>query len=885
MSDVQLQKKRVSKACDICRARKLKCDALTPSCSRCQASKVTCVYTTKEKRPKKVVKKQTAPSQPSTLRGLEDRMRRMESMITSLVGKLENAQNLVGVNSNGEPNHTHSENGNETDENETSPEVQNTDDEPIIFTGLPTAPESSVRSGSVSQASSDPHEDSHGPQVAKYFGSQSTMSVLSVKGMLWLQRFCGDPGLLNRFQQFHKMTTTIFLMANRVWFDPPERSSLRKLPPREMVEPLIWDVFNELALIQLFITKEEVDNLIQRYYDNVAMSNKVPNRKRLSNSDLLTLNSMVAIAFSLAMKPNLDKKTLDTFNTIQVEARTNAVFYYQRLSTISEGIRTIQGLMILTLYAELMKCSPQTYILISTLVRYAQEMGLHRKESFMGLSEQEAMLRRRIWICVYLMDCGSCLKSGKPPIIHRKDVSSITPESYREVLFYGVPSHQVDEMLSPDFDLVRALSTMSSSEFHISPVKNLLFYYHARIVDFTAVAYECLFCGDSLVGMSLEQVLKRVDEMDGMLDQNLMMMMPRSARPGADLSSIREHGIKYHLLLSHLYYHSLKMVINKMAFTKIWLNSNDPPSDWASILPEQKKLMLRCLESARAIMNFVQFEDHLNPLFSNYASFQFMSAFFTLFTGIIEYPNAPFVEHDLEMITNVSNKLLAKYYADWENDETNFMYIVINSCVRFFMRIAVMVRNRTTPNKIDLDQVEGQLRSFENQMSKLAASCAVALRDSDPLTILLNNSESNEMQGVNHPTAGIFNPPGAVANLARERPSISMLMNPVPSSQREETHLFPHASNDRFSPGNIDMERNNSAQSAVATEGQTLSHTSSIPDVTLPVQDITIDRYAMEQFEMEKNSSILQHIFTIPDMFLSANEFENYDLNSNNIHF
>ncbi|KAI9297646.1 hypothetical protein K502DRAFT_287614, partial [Neoconidiobolus thromboides FSU 785] len=33
-----------SRACDICRKKKLKCDKIYPICQRCVASKITCSY-------------------------------------------------------------------------------------------------------------------------------------------------------------------------------------------------------------------------------------------------------------------------------------------------------------------------------------------------------------------------------------------------------------------------------------------------------------------------------------------------------------------------------------------------------------------------------------------------------------------------------------------------------------------------------------------------------------------------------------------------------------------------------------------------------------------------------------------------------------------------
>ncbi|KAK9765529.1 hypothetical protein K7432_006069 [Basidiobolus ranarum] len=70
------KKSRTSRACDVCRRKKVKCDGLKPSCSNCNTLGHTCTYLDKPK------KRGPQTSQP---KALEARLKHLESLLTTLV--------------------------------------------------------------------------------------------------------------------------------------------------------------------------------------------------------------------------------------------------------------------------------------------------------------------------------------------------------------------------------------------------------------------------------------------------------------------------------------------------------------------------------------------------------------------------------------------------------------------------------------------------------------------------------------------------------------------------------------------------------------------------------------------------------------------------------
>ena len=66
--------RRIARACDMCRKKKIKCDGKMPNCSHCENYKTECIFTPVEK-------KRAPPKGAKYIEGLENRLGRMESLL------------------------------------------------------------------------------------------------------------------------------------------------------------------------------------------------------------------------------------------------------------------------------------------------------------------------------------------------------------------------------------------------------------------------------------------------------------------------------------------------------------------------------------------------------------------------------------------------------------------------------------------------------------------------------------------------------------------------------------------------------------------------------------------------------------------------------------
>ena len=68
------KRRRIARACDMCRKKKIKCDGGMPACKNCINYKTECIFT-------QVEKKRNPPKGAKYIEGLENRLGRMESLL------------------------------------------------------------------------------------------------------------------------------------------------------------------------------------------------------------------------------------------------------------------------------------------------------------------------------------------------------------------------------------------------------------------------------------------------------------------------------------------------------------------------------------------------------------------------------------------------------------------------------------------------------------------------------------------------------------------------------------------------------------------------------------------------------------------------------------
>ncbi|CUM68292.1 uncharacterized protein PRCAT00006014001 [Priceomyces carsonii] len=419
-------KKRIRVACDSCRKKKTKCDGRLP-CTSCVTSKnPNCHYKEKPEKRRHANAEQTPKriSNRRTIEILDSRLSRLENVIIKLSDKLSDSREM-----NMYPEDKSFTVGNSPP----SSNSYNADNFTSDSTDLEDVAEPRKHSSKANNANS----------IEVYFGSHSVLTIFSEKSLLWMQNILG-PELSHLINPVRNLP--VVLQSNMKpfvlkWVDPPVINEIQKKKLLEKPFPLnyqlVFDLlsnyFDTILVTRVAVDKNIVIQMFKDYYG--------PSNRKFKISELLIMSTAIALSIvfyneklgvakcagesaDMDIPDTLKEASSDFLISLENEMLANSIYYYHRICVLRDGIETIQAIILLIILIDSSSLSSHMNFMLSTVaIRFAQEMGLHRGETYDGLDVLEIHRRKKVWaFCLYL-DMEICFRGGKPPLINTSDIS------------------------------------------------------------------------------------------------------------------------------------------------------------------------------------------------------------------------------------------------------------------------------------------------------------------------------------------------------------------------------------------------------------------------------------------------------------------------------
>ncbi|KAF2198279.1 hypothetical protein GQ43DRAFT_443490 [Delitschia confertaspora ATCC 74209] len=417
------KRRRIARACDMCRKKKIKCDGKMPACTHCQNYKTECIFT-------QVEKKRQPPKGAKYIEGLENRLARMESLMrlsgvlpedddgSTDLGTLERRLAGGGGSATATPR-------NRTSDGQISipvPPVQNT---APVAPSLPsptsgtTSPEPSTKDGK------EKEDDSLAEMMCslvtnncgetRYIGSSSGFSIFSPKGIEWVNEKTGD----NSFQQ---MISTAAVDDNKwiqwkpdVFQDIFKRRIYKPLPPKNEALSLLKDYFENFNCMFPLFHEPTFMHLVDKHYSKDPYE---------GSGWWASLNIALAIAHRLRVMSNLVPQEEDEK---AYQYLKNAMAVQVELTMRNTDLLSVQALLGIALFL-LGTPNPQpSFFFVAAAIRLSHSIGLHKKGSGFNLNASEIEQRKRVFWIAYMLDKDICLRSGRPPVQDDDDMNVDLP--------------------------------------------------------------------------------------------------------------------------------------------------------------------------------------------------------------------------------------------------------------------------------------------------------------------------------------------------------------------------------------------------------------------------------------------------------------------------
>ncbi|PIL36804.1 transcription factor [Ganoderma sinense ZZ0214-1] len=421
---IQLQRRRVWRACESCRRKKIKCDGVEPTCSQCASSKSQCTW---------LQTKDRAALSRHYVQELEARLLHMEGLFQQVAPILEQVSQATGLDltaiasaaSNLQATSAPAQTavgsmpdimqsflpriregrvtGSRSDSRSTS--GHGSDDEPTVKM------EDEV-SNALGQLALDEHGHLH------WIGNSSTMSLIQR-----LKEATTSP--LHRVSPMEEDPLAPGPSVNKLYFPASVYfGKVRALPKAEEVEYPERDLADKLvdayfARFHFLMPVLDQPDFMHRY--RLLMDNLTDPHFIRTNAPFVALVcSVFAVASRFVDDPRLTTPdNLDEAGMGMVYHERALILHY--ISAASMQVEHVQCFVLMSSFLCSVNCLPQAWLLVGQAVRAAQDIGLHRSPRRLLITPIEKETRRKIWWGVYTLDRMLALALGRPLAIEDTD--------------------------------------------------------------------------------------------------------------------------------------------------------------------------------------------------------------------------------------------------------------------------------------------------------------------------------------------------------------------------------------------------------------------------------------------------------------------------------
>ncbi|RSL49912.1 hypothetical protein CEP53_008990 [Fusarium sp. AF-6] len=738
------KRRRIARACDMCRKKKIKCDGKMPACTHCINYKTECVFT-------QVEKKRAPPKGAKYIEGLENRLNRMEHLLR-LSGLLDEEDGDLGALEKKlmERNQKSRQASMATASSPASP--SQTASVPSAIDGTGSTPQSSLTSPnpivredkrkSVTPAPEDANPEDQEEVEAlsemmcslvtntygetRYIGSSSGFSIFSPKGISWVNAKTGD----NSFQRTisavsvddHKWTN----WKPEVFGDLFQRPVFRPLPSKPEALSLLKDFFENFNCIFPLFHQPTFMHLVERQYSSDPYH---------GSGWWASLNCALAIAHRLRVMSNLVPQEEDEKAWGYLK---NALGVFPELTMRNTDLLSVQALLGMALFMQGTPNPQPTFLLIAAAMRLAHSIGLHKRGTGFNLNPIEIEQRKRVFWIAYMLDKDLCLRAGRPPAQDDDDMNVELPDADPEDNIGNIPLADGKGKMN----LFRVMCEFATIESEV----------YKRLYSVQATK------------QSDGELLNTIGELDQKLE-DWKDRIPIDYRPEHEIKASHTPLI-LHVVMVHLTYYNCLTTIHRMSVHHGYWTSR--LSNYAIQGLNAKPLNPRvfssaalCTAAARASVSLLKYVPQGDFSCVWLILYFPVSALVTLFGNILQNPLDPRAKSD----TRLMNMVVTFLSMLGQEAEQGGVHRMLGICSEF-ERIA-----KAVIEKAEKDQSSRRKRKNQDTTSRSSPNPTAASNKATPVP-------GSSTQTPRQSTGAEATPPMSGSSIGDRRPSQAQLSPP-----------------------------------------------------------------------------------------------------------
>ncbi|KAI1819051.1 N-terminal binuclear Zn cluster-containing protein [Xylaria intraflava] len=667
----EVKKRRIARACDMCRKKKIKCDGKLPACTHCINYKTDCVFT-------QVEKKRSPPKGAKYIEGLENRLGRMESLLrlSGLLGDDDETTDLATLEkrlAEKRQNSKHASQASQASQSSATSPSQAASG----LDGVESAPPSALTSPEPAKERENrrdfsPPSDGKGEEEVaalsemmcslvtnqqgetRYIGSSSGFSIFSPKGIQWVNERTGDTS----FQQMISEASLDDHKWNQwkpeVFSDLFHRPVFRPLPEKHEALSLLTDYFENFNCMFPLFHQPTFMHLVERQYSSNSYE---------GSGWWASLNCALAIAYRLRVMSNLVPQEEDEKAWAYIK---NAMGVLSELTMRNTDLLSVQALLGIALFMQGTPNPQPSFLLVASAIRSSHSIGLHRRGTGFNLNPIEIEQRKRVFWIAYMLDKDICLRTGRPPAQDDDDMNVDLPDAD--------PADQIGNI-----PLANGKGKMN------------LFRIMCELAVIESNIYKRLY-STKATKLSDGELLQTIGELDKELE---------TWKDSIDIDYRPEHEIKashtplvLHIAMVHFSYYNALTTIHRMSiqhgfWTSRLANYAIRGLNARPLNPRVFSSAALCASAARATISLLKYIPQGDFSCVWMALYFPVTALVTLFGNILQNPNDPRARSDTRLMSLVVTFLSTL----GQEAETGGVHRMLGVCSEF-ERIARVVIDR-----------------------------------------------------------------------------------------------------------------------------------------------------------------------------------------------
>ncbi|SSD59467.1 uncharacterized protein SCODWIG_01228 [Saccharomycodes ludwigii] len=542
--------KRVIKACDACRKRKIKCNGEKP-CAKCIKGLIECIYTCTAK--KNTDKSKTRVSNKQIISLLTDKLQNIEALLynaTEANGRASNSSHPDHTNINNSCKSigdidTTSKTTTDSATNsslKTNPDIRNdnvnatvtinatsiSNNSPVPLSNNILSPSMEIRGqpgakiidkiattfkkelkNELTSKTKIKNTDGfflyyNGNTNKDYLGGRSSFSIFNRHGILWLQKKVPTKEctkILNNMVALNSLLKKDNQMYIEKVFQRVE-PSLDVKPPSLFLDLICDIICNNIWYTLYILSKDKLFELINKYKTDYD---------QMDTTHLFLINTIFLCGCSLIRCYYHNSHTLlDELDVWENIFLINSVNYYQKFSlnytdsSVKDPKSCVQAMLYFSHYMENSPAPQVCFMIVSSAVAICHQIGIYDSNYIDNISDLEERLNCRIiwWNC-YRIDKYLSLRVGKPELIAQNEAKGLEEKLLLDITAYIKPD--LFEQTKGNYSLV-----LENLKLSIDGLDILLYDYKLQLSKISSKCFVDLFSAKAAESTSFLKIESKI---------------------------------------------------------------------------------------------------------------------------------------------------------------------------------------------------------------------------------------------------------------------------------------------------------------------------------------------------------------------------------------